>query len=1168
MKKHFNLSISIFFVISVLFCINGCKLDSIFNLTEPEDVQNLYATVGSSYANFSWDNPDDKNFDGVQISLKLKNGEKVIEEVISLDGKKSYEIEKYNIENLQENTIYFFTIKTLNKKGKVSRGIEKRIRTLDSPSSDKGNEDDSSDVELEYKYDKSMWGEWIRTSDYRVVYLITGMNIYDAHHYPYLSDIKNVSLEKENEKVLIMESDGKKSRLFRKNAGIISFYANVVQITSANPEELSNIKVTRKNKYNPYDKETVISDENGLAQFTDAIAGETYILSVETEDGESVHCEVKPTMDGENVGIIPIVDSGCNFKTTCSYSYDFLFGNNFKEYILDLSISNIANDGDWDIYNYSLYSDDSKLKITNKTGEIGKTIYPADITCRVSYGELNEPYKDVTIKIKISSSKKTWIDSFVLRFYKDPVYLTVKSTQSFSTIVLMPSKTLYVKDESNCQIKIPQCMKEGYEYTLCFACYAESEIPYEFYVSTDSEAYLESQLGLFNTPTKKYEIIHSYEENNSLETATKIDDAATQTISFLRTDDVDYFTINLEDIFSPRINEIKLPTVGVSAAGKKVKGFVKGTNFVSPYKNITVECDSEEIKKSVETEVLDNETMYITLQIPDKEGEYPITINNGIQQKTEKFIAKKYDVQTGDFILQDGTIVKKSYFNGLTEDELSSIVGVILVKNSGLPVVVGLKSKTGAWAGTYSDENKITFENLKVDYVFSENDNSYSFNYDFGGEKSWEYICDVENEDTENLENDYPIFGYANKYGTDFPDSFLNKGWYIPSIVELYDLYSNKEIIQSSLDLLNVSLPSDKDIWSSSVNFKYTDSWSRYKSLVLDLNTGKIKEENRAESNTNEALVFYPLHSEQLITYDYKSPVISSINIPTVGEGYVGELPIIINGELLTLNEITSDDSTFTICSVNKTKAVAKISCDGIVNKKQITISCGSETKVVDINVLEKEKCFDEDDIGKIVLKDGTIVAPEDFDSSTMTAIAVVASLKYNGSSFFGLGLKESPSTLRWSGNARIDVKDIEVICKENGSQMEFEGDLEGIDNWDAICKADPSGTENPETNYPIFDFANKYGENAGLTETKFNDNWFIPSIFEMSGIYKNKEKIQQSLDIVEGFDFGEKTYWSSSQNVDDEYYALGVNFSNGEVNEKDKYWNKLNLFVVHMFNL
>ena len=817
---------------------------------------------------------------------------------------------------------------------------------------------------------------------------------------------------------------------------------------------------------------------------------------------------------------------------------------------------------------YEHLKDNLKLKISDKTGEIGKTIYPADITCRVSYGKLNEPYKDVTIKIKISSSKKTWIDSFVLRFYKDPVYLMVDSTESFSPILLMPSKTLTVRDESYCKIIIPQCMNESYEYTLCFACYAKSEIPYEFYVSTDSESYLESQLGLFNTPTKKYEIIHSYEGNNSLETATKIDDAATQTISFLRTDDIDYFTINLKEIFCPRINEIKLPTVGVSAAGKKVKGFVKGTNFVSPYKNITVECDSEEIKKSLETEVLDNETMCITLQIPDKEGEYPITINNGIQQKTEKFIVKKHDVQTGDFILQDGTIVKKSYFNGLTEDELSSIVGVVLVKNSGLPVVVGLKSKTGAWAGTLTDENTIGFKNLKVDYVLSENDNSYSFNYDFGGEKSWEYICDVENKDTENLENDYPIFGYANKYGTDFADSFLNKGWYIPSIVELYDLYNNKEIIQSSLDLLNVSLPSDKGIWSSSVSLKSTNYNSHCKSLVLDLNTGKISEYYRYESYTHKALVFYPLYSEQLITYDYKSPVISSINIPTVGEGYVGELPIIINGELLTLNEITCDDSTFTICSVNKTKAVAKISCDGIVNKKQITISCGSEKKVVDINVLEKEKCFDEDDIGKIVLKDGTIVAPEDFDSSTMTAIAVVASLKYNGSSFFGVGLKESPSTLRWSGNARIDVKNIEVNYIENGSQMEFEGDLEGIDNWDAICKADPSGAENPETNYPIFDFANKYGENAGLTETKFNDNWFIPSIFEMSGIYKNREKIQQSLDIVEGFDFGEKTYWSSSQSVDDEYYALGVNFSNGKVNENDKYWNKLNLFVVHIFDL
>ena len=310
----------------------------------------------------------------------------------------------------------------------------------------------------------------------------------------------------------------------------------------------------------------------------------------------------------------------------------------------------------------------------------------------------------------------------------------------------------------------------------------------------------------------------------------------------------------------------------------------------------------------------------------------------------------------------------------------------------------------------------------------------------------------------------------------------------------------------------------------------------------------------------------------------YGVPQITSVTIPNAGESYAGNtLPVTIIGKNFTAPGITA--SSFSGTSgitnfkvVSDTKATAEVMCPYVVGETTVTVNCAEASGSTTLKVLESAKCYTDADIGKIVLEDGSIVTKEDYDSSTMKAIAVVVGTKYAGGQVLGVGLQQS-SSLMWapSGTTGYKTKFENIICtpSETGSgaasTATFAGDIDGSDNWAYICSIDPEGTKDAATNYPAFYYANNYGVTQGITGN-YKDGWYIPSLKELCDIYKVKDTVKDVITAVGGNLGMSSYYWSSSQIASCNYYACKVDFSDGYV-----YYNNKNstdsVLVLQAFN-
>ena len=310
----------------------------------------------------------------------------------------------------------------------------------------------------------------------------------------------------------------------------------------------------------------------------------------------------------------------------------------------------------------------------------------------------------------------------------------------------------------------------------------------------------------------------------------------------------------------------------------------------------------------------------------------------------------------------------------------------------------------------------------------------------------------------------------------------------------------------------------------------------------------------------------------------YGVPQITSVTIPNAGESYAGNtLPVTIIGKNFTAPGITA--SSFSGTSgitnfkvVSDTKATAEVMCPYVVGETTVTVNCAEASGSTTLKVLESAKCYTDADIGKIVLEDGSIVTKEDYDSSTMKAIAVVVGTKYAGGQVLGVGLQQS-SSLMWapSGTTGYKTKFENIICtpSETGSgaasTATFAGDIDGSDNWAYICSIDPEGTKDAATNYPAFYYANNYGVTQGITGN-YKDGWYIPSLKELCDIYKVKDTVKDVITAVGGNLGMSSYYWSSSQYASGDNRAYLVDFSDGYVISYAKYFNSY-VLVLQAFN-
>lgn len=316
----------------------------------------------------------------------------------------------------------------------------------------------------------------------------------------------------------------------------------------------------------------------------------------------------------------------------------------------------------------------------------------------------------------------------------------------------------------------------------------------------------------------------------------------------------------------------------------------------------------------------------------------------------------------------------------------------------------------------------------------------------------------------------------------------------------------------------------------------------------------------------------------------YDSPIIESITIPTAGVSFGGNrVPVTIIGKNFTAPGVESGSFTGNGAGITNfviksdTKVIAEVICPYISGTTEVTVTCGETSKTVDFKVVETEKCFE---IGDIILTDGTKVSVNDVETYTIDEnnkpIGVIASTAYGNGVGKAVGLQKSSSALEWAPEDTTGYNTVftNIVCtpSQEGSgaalTATFTGDIDGSDNWEYICSIDPEGTRDPANNYPAFNFALTYGTQAGLTETDYENGWYVPSVAELCDVYTNKEVVQTSLNAAGGFTLGTSHYWSSSQHAS--YYfdntVYPVNFDYGSVNYYGKN-SQLNVFVLHALN-
>ncbi len=187
-------------------------------------------------------------------------------------------------------------------------------------------------------------------------------------------------------------------------------------------------------------------------------------------------------------------------------------------------------------------------------------------------------------------------------------------------------------------------------------------------------------------------------------------------------------------------------------------------------------------------------------------------------------------------------------------------------------------------------------------------------------------------------------------------------------------------------------------------------------------------------------------------------------------------------------------------------------------------------------------------EVGDIVFQDGSKVSVSDVANytvdSTNPPVGVVAVTDYGeGKKTLLLGLERSESELSW---ATSNTAGHTLYFTGTNTTGKDDGDTDGSDNWQEICKVDTSAAENEADNYPAFYFANHYGEAKGYSGI-WQEDWYMPSASELLYIYDNKTSVQASLTAAGGFTFGSVDYWASNQyTYENINYGADVYFYNG----------------------
>jgi len=306
---------------------------------------------------------------------------------------------------------------------------------------------DSGVLIEKYKYEKELWGEWIRMDTGNTWYFAS--NYYQTTEEPFYPEF-----QKQSANVIKVTEYNNQYYLYASRITNGSFNGSVVG-DQANPlssvralSGLGGINIIVSNLYNKADEVNVKVDEDGRFEAQGIIPGDNYEITV-----DDISIPVQFNTTEEDIGTVTVV-SGLNFKTSVlGYGEDMmqLYTGNSNTYNIGISVKNTSNVTcaassyklilPEDIFIGSLRANGTTSGLEGILGSIlpgaTKSIEIYELKCLSVIDEYE--FRKIDIEIKDNVSGTIWNDSVSLKFNRDEATINILSDGPINGIVIVPT---------------------------------------------------------------------------------------------------------------------------------------------------------------------------------------------------------------------------------------------------------------------------------------------------------------------------------------------------------------------------------------------------------------------------------------------------------------------------------------------------------------------------------------------------------------------------------------------------------------------------------------------------------------------------------------------------------------------------------------------------------
>lgn len=1116
---------------------------TVADYTAPADVTELTVQAENGNAVLNWKNPTDADFAGVQISMNPPEG--TLLNPVSL-GK---DVTSFDVSGLENGKEYTFTVKTVDTSGNKSAGVTKTITpsiieksvlqiTLEPNTTERTNKDVVITVNATTdSASKIKKITYVEGTESNIDTVLAGTNITETKQ---ITATENTTFT-----VAVTDTAGRCELAF----------VTVNNIDKAAPAQVANVMPSYSRSDNTIKLFWTNPADKDFAG-TEIVYGKTDSekTTTLTFDKNTTSATIKNIADDDSEYTITIKtkDDVGNFGEAKTVTVVATTGAKITSVNLDRThLDSIMTNRDIEVTisgsNFDLLT---SLLVQVTDGSKAETPVTATIN-----KETNTATATVTAPVPASPTDNG-------RTYTVKVIVD-STTPAEKTATFVVSKPADVTKISLAKTQIPVGKQESVTATITGYNFDIRGVTKVKLLDSNGDEYTESTVTVSIT-------------NNTSNTEFTVDIPLPTTEGFYTVavffDDVkDTNTTTLQVYGTTIISEVIIPLAGTNYGGNVLPVTINGKNFTAP--GVTVSGFTSTGATLTNVKIVSDTKATAEVACPYVVGTTNVTVSYGESSATGtlKVLAVKKCFVVGDVLLTDGTRIKAENVQyGLPSGKNAFAVIVSAPYGGVTGKAIGLqKGSSLKWAPSGTKGYNTNFKEIQVYNRYSAN-SGYTFEGDLDGSDNWEYICSIDPEGTQDAATNYPIFNFANTYGTTagLTGTDYETGWYVPSVAEVYEVYKNKVVTQTSLDAAKGFTLGTSYYWSSS---HYASS--NYFAYPVDFSRGNVNYKDKFGSNN--VFVLQAFNAEQFNNYEYNTEI-SSVEIPTIAEGFVGEVPVKIKGKDLIQKITVSGLTISTIDYISDAMAIAYVTTTGTETETTITVSCGESSATTTLKVIEPVASTYE--VGDIILTDSSKVSVNDVTAYTVDEnnkpIGVVAMISdvYGVPTPKVIGLQGSADDLRWASRytTGYNTKFTNIVCIPSQTGVgtaltaTFTGDTEGSDNWEEICYVDPEGTADAATNYPIFNFANTYGITAGLTDTDYENGWYVPSIAELCEVYKNKDVIQISLTKANGFKIA-GLYWSSSQNASASYDAYLVRIYDGYVDypQLDYKAGKYDVFVL-----